>query len=203
MTLTASVDSIPFSLDLSGQVRKGHDSLTLKADASYGFDGQQEWTTLGVDGKYVAASLGQLDKHSFFLAVDVSTYFHIPIYVKLARLLSASLIQHRDFPMELTWDTQLSRDYLSNMGKLTVGSARSYELEQIFSSQDNGDDYKEILFKVALASPFSGHEYKIDYVQKVSSAFFKFFLYDILELSLKCPFFFAAKRIQFLCGPTS
>ena len=73
VTVSASVDSVPFSLDLSGQVRRMRDAVTLKGEASYGLESKRQWTTVGLDGKYVATKVGALNKHSVFLAVDVRT----------------------------------------------------------------------------------------------------------------------------------
>ena len=67
--------------------------------------------------------------------------------------------------MELSWNTQLSSDYLSNEGKLRLGSTGSYEMEQLYSLQ--GGEDQEVLFKIMLASPLSGHEYKVYFAQKV------------------------------------
>ena len=70
----------------------------------------------------------------------------------------------------MSWDTHLSQGYASNVGKLRLsqGHGGSYALEQLFSSQD-GPNLSELLFKVMLANPSSGKEYKIDYVHKETS----------------------------------
>ncbi len=142
-TVSASVDSVPFSMEASGQVKKGHhgpEDFTLKAKGSYALDGG-EWVDVGMSGKYGWSTTGTLESHGFQLNVD-----------------------HPEWPAEISWTTQLSSGYVSNVGKAVVGtSGKNYAFEQVFSSQ--GSD--ELLFKVLLASPQDGHEYLVDLGYKV------------------------------------
>lgn len=42
-----------------------------------------------------------------------------------------------------------------------------YQVEQLYSSQSSQNNVKELLFKVALKSPDSGQEYKVDIQHRV------------------------------------
>ena len=70
---------------------------------------------------------------------------------------------------DLSWDTQLSSDYIENSGKLKIGS-RAYNIEQVFSSQAN-DLMQELLFKLAITDAINDLQYKVDFLHKVSNTF--------------------------------
>lgn len=65
----------------------------------------------------------------------------------------------------MSWETQLSADYVENFGKVRVGK-KTYEFHQQYSSQDK-EDYAELIFKVALANLEANLEYKLDFYSKV------------------------------------
>ncbi len=90
VTVSASVDSTPFSAELTGHVRKNRDSLVLKGEASYSAHGQ-EWKVVGVNGKYAAGASGTLDKHNAFLSIEVVAILTVEFSFALKRPFAPSI----------------------------------------------------------------------------------------------------------------
>ena len=89
-------------------------------------------------------------------------------YLKKLKLKNPIFFQPSQFPglnTDVSWDTQLSSDYVENSGKLKIGS-RAYNIEQVFSSQAN-DLMQELLFKLAVTDAINDLQYKVDFLHKV------------------------------------
>jgi len=144
-TATATIKSSFITARVSGLVKQTDSSLNVKLDTTYdAFNSGEQ--NLAINGEYKSAYTGSLARHNIAFSVNPTQFPH--------------------FNSDLTWETQVSNDYIENMGKVRIGR-KTWEITQQYSSQAT-NQLREFIFKNGIKEISSGSEVKIEFSHKTS-----------------------------------